>query len=401
MLIISFSQTTKHNFIIHFFILQNMKFIRLIYIAIFIFSINTTIAQNKGLINNGVYIKISEGAILDINGEGASYVHNTTNGIELNGTIKTEGDLINNSSTEEIFSEFGTQANLIFDGNGSQVIGGTSATNLYDIDLQANTELQNDILISGDLQLNGAVLQVAVNELRLTETATITGSFDDNNMISTNEDGSIVKEISETGAYELPIGDGSYAPTTIDITQGTFNDAEFSINANNQKFADNNSTTDYLNVYWTINQSGITDMECDVEFNYNSNDIVGNEANIYGLHYNNTSTDLLDQTTANTITGTVTEFGTFTGGEQTQVSIMDINDNFTIAVSNNNLIIESDRELLNTEITIYSMLGRKILSQKITENYNEIALNNAVSGTYLLHINYNGVYLSKKFVLIN
>ncbi len=378
-----------------------MKYLQPIFVLalLFMFSLNTTIAQNKGMINNGAYLKISNNAILDINGEEANYVHNTTNGIELNGTIKTEGDWINNSG-EEVFSVFGDNANFILDGNGGQIISGSSSTNFYDVSLLADTEIQNNVLINGDLQFNGAILQVTDSELRFSETATITGSFDDNNMITTNETGTVVKELNQTGEYELPVGGDFYAPALINITEGTFNNAEFTINVTPQKFADNNSSTDYLNVYWTLNQTGITDMNCDLEFGYDANDVVGSDANIYGLHYYNTTVDQLNIANANTISGTVSEFGTFTGGEQSEVNIDNIDNNFNISVSNGNLIVDSNIELINTDITVYSILGQKILVKKITESYNEIPLN-VISGTYLLQINSNGVNYSEKFVLIN
>ena len=64
-------------------------------------------------------------------------------------------------------------------------------------------------------------------------------------------------------SYDFPVGDTSgiidYSPVKLTFNSATFTDAIVSINLKNEKHAENSSANGYIDRYWTISQTGITD----------------------------------------------------------------------------------------------------------------------------------------------
>ena len=230
--------------------------------------------------------------------------------------------------------------------------------------------------------------------------STITGAFSSNNMIITNDSGVILYEISSNGEYFFPIGDGTYySPVTLNFTSGSYSDAYLSASVTNDKHPNNTSTTDYLQRYWSVGQDGISGFNCDVVFTYDDTDIQGTEENIYGAYYTGSSWEMIGQVNAgaNTISGTMTEFGDISGVEETIILIPQINtENIISAYSfEDKIYISSDFEISNGHINIYNLIGQKIIQRSFKNNQvNEIILNGN-SNCYLINIVGDNINYSK------
>jgi hypothetical protein len=70
-----------------------------------------------------------------------------------------------------------------------------------------------------------------------------------------------------------------YTPVTLNLTAGTFSEASIGVNLVNASYP--GVTVSYLNRYWNITSTGITDMICDARFDYVAADVTGTESELY------------------------------------------------------------------------------------------------------------------------
>ena len=363
------------------------------------------IAQNTGtgIVNNGAIIKIDEGAKIGIEGTNTNYVNytNVDNGrIALSGKLEIAGDWENNSSTTEVFVNYGNNAEVIFSSTNQHEIGGTSPTDFYDISLQNNLTLNSNLNILQTLSMENSLLNIGDYNLIMYDGSIITGAFSSNNMIIANENGVVQYEVAENGEFIFPIGDETYySPVVLDFTSGTYSDAYVAINVTNSKHLENTSTTDFLQRYWTLTQSGISSFNCDATFTYADSDINGTEANIYGAYFNGTNWLMINQVNAdeNTISGAMNHFGDISGVEYEIISVNENSFNKSIVSFSykDKVYISSDIQIIEGQINIYNLLGQKIISKKFINNQvNEINLNGK-SNCYLIRLVGENVNYSK------
>ena len=364
-------------------------------------------AQNTGtgIVNNGAIIKIDEGAKIAIEGENANYVNytNVDNGrIALSGTMEIAGDWENNSSTSEVFVNYGNNAEVIFSSDNQHEIRGTSPTDFYDISLQNNLTLFSDLNILQTLSMDNSLLNIEDYNLIMLDGSSINGTFSSNNMIIANGNGVVQYKITENGEFIFPVGDETYySPVVLDFISGSYSDAYVAINVTNSKHPENTSTTDFLQRYWTVTQSGISSFNCDAIFNYVDSDINGTEANIYGAYFNGTNWQMINQVNAdeNLISGTMNHFGDISGIEYEIINIKESNFNKSIVSFSykDKIYISSDNQIFNGQINIYNLLGQKLISTKFINNQvNEIDLNGQ-NNCYIIRIIGDNVNYSKTF----
>jgi len=210
-----------------------------------------------------------------------------------------------NGTSAQVVKPFGTIA------YSNLIINNTSADGLT---LSADISVNNILTLA-----NGNVL-LADKNLTLDTSATITGTPSANNMIVANSSGEVRKIFTNPGSFTFPIGDNTgtaeFSPVTMDFSSGTFTDGYAGVNLVNAAYP--GFTGSYLNRYWNINSSGITDFTCNAQFDYVPADVTGIESNLYCYRvaptvdqYNVANTSL-HQLTANGLTS----FGTFTGRQQ-------------------------------------------------------------------------------------
>ena len=208
-------------------------------------------------------------------------------------------------------------------------------------------------------------------------------------MVVATSTGELRKVFTGTGSFVYPVGDitgtAEYSPVTLTFTSGTFSSAYAGVSLSNAKFANNSSTTDYLNRSWTVNQSGISGFSCNIVLQYLPADVVGIESNIYGGKYSSsvwTSLNLADAVN-HQITGTVTGFSTFTGGQLIAMPVELASFSSVLSVRNVNLHWTTASEINNSGFEI-----QKLVVESQNSKWDKIGYVNG-NGTKTTPTNYN------------
>jgi len=311
-------------------------------------------------------------------------------------------------------------AKIKADANGSSVIfAGTSQQNIssgafgsysvYNMTINNNSGVYSncDFTISNCLTLTSGYISLGSSNLTLGASATIGGTPSGTAMIMPLGTGELRKVFTGTGSFTYPVGDimdNDYTPITLNFTSGTFSSAYAGVTLTESKHPSNLSPTDYINRYWSVNQSGISSFSCDVTCQYVTRDVVGTETNLWTGKYDNGSGWIyLNQADAynHRLTGTVTGFSQFTAGQQgimpvklqsfnTNVSKRDVTLNWITSSEINNKGFEIFRKNISGEwqsigfmdgkgkeniITNYSFRDTKLSSGKYSYRLKQVDFN--------------------------
>jgi len=292
-----------------------------------------------------------------------------------------------------------------FMGNEEQTMTGTVSAEINYLYINNNgLILEDNLTVNSELNMQNGILNLQNNSLIIGENANITGNFSENCMIVKDVSGIFQKDISDNGLYLFPIGDISgtsdYNPVNIELLNGSFTDANINVSVENAKYSENNSSTNYLNRYWDINSSGITNPEYNMTLTYVDNDIVGDENDIYSAYFTD-EWHLLNLVSNNTITANVNELGIFTGGEQSAFSGTEtvLNENISLIGINDGIIINANSNINISQINVFNVLGQEIYQQKGL-NSNKIEFNKSVNtGIFFVRMNTDKGTLSIKILI--
>lgn len=383
------------------------------------FSEYTFSQNNTGIINNGAKIIISENAIVNMDGNSAHYVNNTENNFDgriyLNGKMKLEGNWINNSSTSDVFLNYGENAEIVFDSqDNQQEIGGETPTNFYNLSLNNDLSLTSDLHIFQILNLENSLLTLNDYDLFLDGFySTVEGNFSADNMIVTNQTGK-VQIFTDGFLYDflIPIGTNNeiaeYSPVTvylelpIDKSEGYL-----SVLVVDQKHPQNYSDNNFINRYWHIDfpVESTGDFYFDALCQYVDNDINGNENEIFGAFRNSTEWFVQDLVADNQIyvNGITTlnsdDYIEITGGEYDAFTnkIFDLEKaEIKVWSYENKIFAVSDKEIPNAKIVVFNLIGQKIIEEDFINNQvNEIVFEGNFN-YYLLNIISDEVNFSEK-----
>ena len=191
----------------------------------------------------------------------------------------------------------------------------------------AIVNLSNNTEISYNLNMSGGLLVLGVYHLSLPVAATFTAgiAYSASNMIIPTGNGELRKYLLSNGSITYPVGDNTgtveYSPVTLNFTSGAYSGGAFiSIKLLNDEEPEMTSygAVDYINRHWIVNQVNIGNFVCIPTFTYLQADVVGTEANFYGLKNSSgnwTSMDAVN-VAANTFTKAsgISSFSTFTAG---------------------------------------------------------------------------------------
>ncbi len=284
----------------------------------------------KGLVNNGALIVVANNGVVNMKGVGADYNNQSIgsfNGrISLAGKMYLDGNWYNNAAGGTVFLSPGSAGEVIFNGSSAQQIGGSLPTSFGTLTLNnaLGLSLTNNASLAGSLNLSSGNLNIGSSILSLSSATTISGTPSATSMIIASGNGEVRKLFNGASSFTFPVGDNTgtaeYSPATLNFTSGSFGAGAYvSVKVINSKHPFNTSATSYLNRYWSLSQSNISNFSCDLSLNYVDADIAGSEASIYMGKWNSPFWKKLNLTTqaSNSLTGTVTSFSDFTGGEST------------------------------------------------------------------------------------
>lgn len=206
-------------------------------------------------------------------------------------------------------------ANKVIKGNTSNTFDNLTINNANGIFLGCSQT------VNKVLTLTSGRLTLGISNLTLGAVATVTGTFSPTSMIVTDDIGEMRKVFTSAAtSFTFPVGEATgtieYTPITLNFTSGTYGSGAYaSARVVNAIHPANSGTTNYLNRYWDVNQSGITAFSCNVTGTYTAADVTGSITNLKSSRY----TGVLPWTfytalSANTLTASaVTTFGDFSG----------------------------------------------------------------------------------------
>jgi hypothetical protein len=244
--------------------------------------------------------------------------------LDNDGTVSLKGGFTNNGTASLGSGTF------VFNGTAAQSIAGTSASAFEDLTINnsSGVSLAASARVEGTLTLTDGLFGIGTNNLVFGIAATaVAGTPAASNMILADNTGEVRKEFANgttanPDLFLFPVGsdDGTaeYSPISIDFTTGDFTAAYTGVNVTATKEPNNNSADNYLERYWSISNSGITNYAYDLLAQYEDADIAGTEADISGALYTGTDWLIVDPVTTatNTFEGSgLTEDGNITGVE--------------------------------------------------------------------------------------
>ncbi len=291
---------------------------------------NVTIENTTGVTpTNSIIINTPE--ILTVTGLLTPTATQTISGT---GTLAGTGTVLvtRTSATADFSSQYSitnkTQTNLTVDygGAAAQIIsaltyGGLKVNNASGVTLGGNTT------VNGAFTLTNGLVTLGSNNLILGSSATIGGTPSATAMVVPTGSGELRKTFTGTGSFTFPVGDNNvtaeYSPATLNFTSGSFSSAYAGVKLVNSKHPNNSSANHFINRYWTVSSSGISGFSCNSIFTYVDGDIIGTEANLYCGKWDGLGWTLLNAVDANNnqLSGTVTSFSDFTGGESAPLPV--------------------------------------------------------------------------------
>jgi hypothetical protein len=217
-------------------------------------------------------------------------------------------------------------ATLHLNGTQTQSLGGQGtihfgALSNLNINNSAGISLLSDLTVDGTLNIANGIIALNNHILTLGTANQVTGSFSASNMIAADGTGELRKMVNATSSFTFPIGDlqngAEYTPVLVNLASASFASGSWiglKVN-NNGSFAQGGS---YLNRYWEVTSSGMSNVMYSINLTYSPSDVVGIENDLQGtlvtsidtshFGYANTSLHQLEATS-------LTTFGIFTAWE--------------------------------------------------------------------------------------
>ena len=254
---------------------------------------------------------------------------NTGNvGINLTGTINIKGNIIVAAGANLTYNPLPAGGHFNLNGNSTQTISGngtfkTGSKGYLVVNNANGINVNNPILIGDSLTLTNGILNLGSN-ITFDSTVVVIGNPSTTSMIVPNSY-KIFKVIHPIngGGFTFPIGEStptlSYLPVSLSFNSGTFAANNYvGIKCFNIKNPTDSSTANYLNRYWELEQSGISNFVCNANFQYSISDITGTESSLLCKYFSvipfivfDPANVVLHQLNANGIT----QFGAFGAGE--------------------------------------------------------------------------------------
>ncbi|MES2646595.1 MAG: hypothetical protein V4717_06975 [Bacteroidota bacterium] len=225
--------------------------------------------------------------LLGLGANAQLFIDNATFFIDNGAVVTVQGDVTSN-------------VNIQAAGTGKLRMGGTALQNLnmggkdipnLQIDNAAHVLLTGGATrVTGLLEFTNGKIQLGDRDLVLANAATYSGQGA-GKFAETNGTGVFKKEVIAAGNYILPVGSGSnYTPLEYQLTAGSYSSAFVGVQSVTGSHPNKHPrSTDYLNSYWKLSNSGITGGTKVAVGTYADPSIVGVEADLRSLYWNGTT----------------------------------------------------------------------------------------------------------------
>jgi len=276
--------------------------------------------QADNILTSGTTLKGTAGTFM---------VSSTALDIKSGATVDNAGTLTlkNNLTNENVSPNSIGTGTVEFSGTANQTISGQNIIQNLTVNNVAGVTIGDNTKVNGALTLTNGTITLGSDNLLLGPSATISGTPSASVMIIVTSTGELRKEFPAgfTGIFSFPVGDDNgtseYSPVTLTFTGGTFAAGNYvGVSLKNEMYPDPNITGNYLNRYWNISQSGITNFNCNATFQYLSADVVGTENKLSCTKVNTLPWITYGPTNATThilSAGGIVAFGSYTGLKST------------------------------------------------------------------------------------
>ncbi|NCA77815.1 MAG: T9SS type A sorting domain-containing protein [Alphaproteobacteria bacterium] len=291
-------------------------------LIITIIIVNTVFADN--LITSGTTLKVQPGTTL-VSMDNLVIKNGAT--LSNSGTVVCKKNLTNENVSPNSLGSGTTEVS----GTVQQTISGQNILTNLTVNNATGVVIGGNTAVNGNLTLTNGRVTLGSNNLTLGPLAAIVGTPSASMMIIVTGTGELRKEFPAgfSGTFVYPVGDDTgtpeYSPVTIIFTSPAFAPGNYvGVSLKNEKYPDAGITGNYLNRYWNLTYTGITNFLCNATFQYLTDDVVGTENKLscskvnpvpwitYGL--TNAITHVL---TANGLTA----LGSFTGLKSTTTPV--------------------------------------------------------------------------------
>jgi hypothetical protein len=276
-----------------------------------VFLLNIGFAQT--IITGGTTMKVTFGTTVNSVDQVTLQSAGTLNN---QGTVILKKNLVNQNATP---NSLGTGA-YVFSGAIAQSITGQNIMQDLTVNNAAGLTIAGNTRVNGVLTLTNGLVSLGSNNLLLGPVASVAGTPAAANMIVATGTGELRKEYATAGSFIYPVGNATpvseYSPVTLNFISGTFGTDNYAgVNLVNAQYS--GTAISYLNRFWNVTQSGITDFSCNSTFQYVTADVVGTESDIFCFKVDPTL-PWIAYNAANTATNEINahglfSFGTFTG----------------------------------------------------------------------------------------
>lgn len=351
--------------------------------------------------------------------------------IKLSGDLQHDGDAFDFDQGNGILELNGSSNQQIFASNGlnlqnlkiNKVLGG-------DVFLNDNISVESSLeLLHGKLDLGGYVLTLGSSS----QVGVINGANADSYVIAWNgaDNGTITHHIPvENQNYFFPVGDeNDYTPFDVILDQGTLNSATINLklvaNAHPNLVGDE---TIFLNRYWIVEPSGISNPLYSAEYVFANHDVVGAAALLFPAKYNaegwqssieSASNAMIGSGVVNTANNTIlwtgiTTFSEFTGignGTALPIELLDFSAEQLAEHVELNWITSS--EINNSHFIIERSIDTKLIDEiarvegagnsNTIRTYSTIDINpmEGISYYRLKQVDFNGDFSHSEWVAVN